>query len=73
MNELRVALHLTRSFLSLFIVLSTQLKAVRLKLIESLVDMINKLTEGVTHLKNDHIFLKQDIENLPPPPALFCV
>jgi hypothetical protein len=35
--------------------------------------MINTLTEGVTHLKNDHIFLKQDIDNLPPSQAIFSV
>jgi hypothetical protein len=47
-----------------------QLEAVRvngqctIQLIEPLVDMVSKLTEEVTHLKNGNIFFNQEIENL---------
>lgn len=46
---------------------STELEAVTLntiRLIESLVDMVSKLTEDVTNLKNDNISMKQEINNL---------
>jgi hypothetical protein len=55
---------------SLIISVSTQLEAVRLngqctiQLVESLRDMVSKLTKEITHLKNDNMLLKREIKNL---------
>jgi hypothetical protein len=52
------------------ITVSTQLEAVRLNgqstlhLIESLVDMVSKLTEEVAYLKNDNASMKEKIQSL---------
>jgi hypothetical protein len=55
---------------SSLISVSKQLQAIRrngqctIELVESLVELVTKLTKEVTHLKSDNMILKQEIKNL---------